>query len=244
MNERRLVMSEALSEVQERINAAAKDSGRDRNDITLVAVTKTFPADDVAILASLGLTQVAENRVDELQLKRSEYHEIARERQLDSFNRPTPVTWHMVGQVQSKKAGAVAREADIVHSVDREKLIASLDRGAERHEKVLDVLIQLKTGDASTRGGAEYEEIFDLAKSVDHSPSLRLRGVMAMAPKHGPAESAFARLQALSNELRKEYPQANWISAGMSDDLEIAIAHGATHVRVGRGLLGSRANLG
>lgn len=244
MSEREREMSVALSAVHRQIDEAARRNGRDKDEVTLVGVTKTFPTSDIAILASLGQTHVAENRVDELQRKRAEWSQDVKEGDSTSLNGSASITWHMVGQVQSKKAGAVAREADVVHSVDREKLIGSLNRGAERHDKVLDILIQLKTGDETTRGGAEYQEVFDLAKSVANSPSLRLRGVMAMAPKHGPAGPTFACLRALSIELRKEYPQANWISAGMSEDFEIAIAHGATHVRVGRGLLGTRANLG
>jgi uncharacterized pyridoxal phosphate-containing UPF0001 family protein len=154
------------------------------------------------------------------------------------------VRWHFVGQIQRNKAASVAGYADVVHSVDRPSLIAALARGAVRRAAPLGVLVQVNL-DASQagRGGAGPADVLPLAERVAAQPALDLLGVMAVAPLGADPDPAFARLAEVSRVLSGAYPGATWISAGMSGDLESAIRHGATHVRVGSDLLGSRSGL-
>jgi PLP dependent protein len=158
------------------------------------------------------------------------------------------VRWHFVGQLQRNKARSVARYAGVVHSVDRPALVAALDRGAADAGRVVEVLLQVDLGGAAARpgaprGGATADELAGLADAVAASAALRLRGLMAVAPRDEDPSRAFARLAALSADLRHEHTSATWLSAGMSADLEQAVAAGATHLRVGSAVLGSRPPL-
>jgi pyridoxal phosphate enzyme (YggS family) len=227
MSERREELAQRLGVVRERIERARAEAGR-TDEVTLVVVTKRFPATDVDLLADLGVADIGENRDQEAEAKLAEV--AARDR----------LTVHFVGQVQSKKAGSVARYADVVHSLDRPKLVGALDRGAERAERVLDVLIQVGLDTSGERGGAAPAALAELADTAAAARHLRLRGLMAVAPLGSPARPAFARLRELAETLRADHPEASWVSAGMSTDLEDAIAEGATHLRVGTAILGSR----
>jgi len=230
---RREELAANLAAVEQRLKAACADAGRDRSEVTLIAVTKTFPVSDVRLLAELGVTEIAENRDQEARAKAAEFD---------------GVRWHFVGQLQRNKARSVVRYADVVHSLDRAELIDALGaEAAKRRDTPLDVLIQVNldttdrtAAEARGRGGAEPDEVPELATAVAAAPALRLRGVMGVAPLGGDPDPAFARLAALSADLRRAHPDAGWISAGMSGDLESAIGHGATHVRVGSALLGKR----
>lgn len=240
---RREELAAALQAVRERVDAACADAGREDRP-ALVVVTKYFPRSDVDHLAALGVTDIGENRAQEAAAK------------LEEGGGPPPgVRTHMVGQLQSKKAGAVARWADVVHSLDRGKLVGALARGAERAGRRLTVLLQVDlddpeadagagggAGGAASRGGAAPEDVPALADEVASLPGapLTLGGVMAVAPRQGDADPAFARLAEISARLRRDHPDATWISAGMSGDLEEAVRHGATHLRVGTAILGSR----
>lgn len=239
--ERSAELAANLAEVRERIGLAAAAVGRPAADITLVAVTKTWPASDVRLLAGLGVTDVAENRDQEARPKHEACADLA-------------VRWHFVGQLQRNKARSVAAYADVVESVDRAELATALDRAAGERGRVLDVLVQVGLADvpdgspAAHRGGADPREVLALAEVVAGCTSLRLGGLMAVAPL-GPDGSpvdprpAFARLAALAAEVRAAHPSATVVSAGMSGDLEEAVAAGATHVRVGTAVLGGRAAL-
>ncbi len=224
--------------VQERIAAACASAGRSPDGVTVVAVTKTFPATDIGHLAALGLHDVGENRHQEAAPKVAEC----------SAAGIVGLRWHFVGQLQSNKAAAVAAYADVVHAVDRVRLVEALDRGAEEHERVVTALVQVDldvgAGRDPGRGGARPEELASVAAAIDAAASLRLGGLMAVAPREGGADEAFARLAVLAGELRTAYPEAVMVSAGMSGDLEAAVRHGATHLRVGTSLLGSRPPLG
>ena len=147
---------------------------------------------------------------------------------------------HFVGQLQSNKAASVARYADVVQSVDRAKLARALDRAATASGRVLDVTVQVGLDDAEGRGGVAPGEARALADLVAGSASLRLRGVMAVAPLGADPRAAFARLREVGDGIRADHPDATWVSAGMSADLEAAVAEGATHLRVGSAILGSR----
>jgi len=214
-----------LDAVESRIVAACADAGRDRSEVLLVVVTKTFPASDVRLLAELGVTDVAENKQQELAAKHDELTEL-------------PLRWHFVGQLQSNKAGAVAAAADVVHSVDRAKLLGPMDRRG----RPLDVLLQvsLDPPDRPHRAGAAPADLPALADAVLACQHLSLRGLMAVAPLGEDPGSAFARLAEVRAGFVAAYPSATWLSAGMSGDLEAAVRAGATHVRVGSAVLGSR----
>ncbi len=229
MSERREQVAAGLARVRERIATACADAGREPDDVRLIVVTKFFPASDVRLLADLGVTDVGENRHQEAEQKVAECAALG-------------LTWHFIGGLQSNKAAAVARYADAVHSVDRAKLVAPLNRGAHERSHPLDVLIQVSLDAAGSdqRSGVEPTELEALAARVVEAGMLRLRGLMVVAPLGEEPASAFARLAATRGSFLDAHPQAQWLSAGMSADLEAAIKAGATHVRVGSAVLGSR----
>ncbi|MFC9974024.1 YggS family pyridoxal phosphate-dependent enzyme [Spirillospora sp. NPDC127200] len=224
---RRAELAANLADVRDRIAAACAAAGRDPAEVTLVAVTKTFPASDVRLLAGLGLDQVAENRDQEAAPKAAATADL-------------PLTWHFVGQLQTNKAASVAGYADVVQSVDRARLVRALDRAAGRAGRTLRCLVQVALDEAEGRGGAAPREVPELAAQIDGAAHLELGGVMAVAPLGADPAPAFARLAAIAADLRDAHPSATAVSAGMSGDLEQAIACGATHVRVGTALLGGR----
>ncbi len=228
---RREELRASLERVRERIDRACEQAGRSPSEVVLVVVTKTYPVDDVRLLAGLGVGDVGEARVAEGAEKAQGCEGL-------------DLTWHAIGQVQTKKANALARWADVVHSVDRDRLATALGRGAELAGRELDVLVQVSLDGDPGRGGAPVPEVLPLAQTISGTAGLRLRGVMAVAPLGADPAASFARLQEVSADLRAEHPGAQLVSAGMSGDLEVAVAHGATHLRVGTAVLGSRPPLG
>jgi PLP dependent protein len=226
---RREELAANLEVVRRRIAAAAQAAGRTGDDITLVAVTKFFPASDVRLLAELGITDVGENRHQEAEDKIAECRDLA-------------LRWHFVGGLQSNKAAAVARYADVVESVDRVKLVAPLNRGAHERSHAVDVLLQvsLDPADRSGRSGADPEDLDVLAVAAQEAGMLRLRGLMAVAPVDEEPVAAYARLTDIRERFLTSHPGATWLSAGMSGDLEAAVGAGATHVRLGTAVLGPR----
>jgi pyridoxal phosphate enzyme (YggS family) len=230
---RRAEIAANLDRVEARIAAACRAAGRDRAEITLVAVTKTFPADDVGHLAALGVREVGENRAADA----AEKVAACREAGL------TDLTWHFVGQVQTNKAALVAGCCDVVHSVDRARLVTALDKGAGAAGRRLRVLVQVDLAGTDGRGGAAPADVPAIAAAVADAEHLDLAGVMAVAPLDEDPGEAFGRLAEVAEALRREHPGAVVVSAGMSGDLEAAVARGATHLRVGTALLGSRPPL-
>ena len=282
MDDRRAQLAANLDEVRGRIARACSTAGRDPASVTLVAVTKTYPASDVELLASLGLTEVAENKDQEAAAKAAAV--------------AAPVRWHFVGQLQRNKAKNVVRYAEVVESVDSVRLATALSKAAVAHRtSSLDVLIQISLDGDPERGGAvagtdsqpgegasrtqgsslsvgegslsvpsapsvpgsspsahslasfdisgfpdSDRDLWRVAETVAGADGLRLAGVMAVAPRGWDPGRAFAILAGLAERLRAHYPDATVISAGMSGDLEAAITHGATHVRIGTSLLGMR----
>jgi pyridoxal phosphate enzyme (YggS family) len=227
---RRDEIAAGLDAVRRRIVDAATAAGRAADEVSLIVVTKFFPADDVRRLADLGITQVAENRHQEALAKREAC------RDLD-------LTWHFVGGLQSNKAAAVGSWADVVQSVDRAKLLRGLSRAAHERDRTLDVLLQVSLdapGQGDGRSGVPPADAARLAEQVVAAEGLDLRGVMGVAPLGGDVAAAFARLAAVAAEVRVVAPTATWVSAGMSGDLEEAVTAGATHVRVGTAVLGNR----
>ncbi|WP_375498160.1 YggS family pyridoxal phosphate-dependent enzyme [uncultured Jatrophihabitans sp.] len=220
----------SLGAVRARISTACEAVGRDPQQVTLVAVTKTCPADDVAVLSRLGVNDIGESKDQEVRRKITELGPVA-----------DVVRWHLVGRLQTNKAKSVVGYASAVHSLDRAKLARALAEAAAEHRATpLDVFLQISLDDDPERGGVAIAALPRLAATVVERPELRLRGVMAVPPIGVDPEAAFARLAELSQQVQAEHPGADAISAGMSDDLEAAVRHGSTHVRVGTALLGRR----
>jgi pyridoxal phosphate enzyme (YggS family) len=226
-----------VEQVRQRIRAACEAAGRAEESVTLVAITKTFPIEDVRALAALGVTDTGENREQELKVKAPDAPEL---------------TWHFVGQLQSNKARSVVRLAQVVHSVDRLSLVGALSKAAVAEEKTVRCLLQVSLAaygpqEAATgrsRGGVAPDDVPELASAVAAADGLELGGVMAVAPLGSDPDEAFGALRAVASRLHSEHAGADWISAGMTGDLEAAIRCGATHVRLGRALLGTRPVLG
>ncbi|SEF32420.1 hypothetical protein SAMN05421837_106219 [Amycolatopsis pretoriensis] len=228
---RKAELAANLAEVEARIAAACRAAGRARDEVKLIAITKTFPASDAALLAELGVTDVGENRDQEAAPKAAEV---------------PGLRWHMVGRLQRNKARSVVGWAHEVQSLDSARLADALAkavraaRDAQIRDEPLDVLIQASLDDDPERGGCPLDELGALAELVTHTGELRLRGLMAVAPLGADPAAAFERLARAGEGLRKDHPNAAEVSAGMSHDLEQAITHGSTCVRVGTALLGGR----
>jgi pyridoxal phosphate enzyme (YggS family) len=230
-------LSDNLGRVRERIGAACRACGRRPDDISLIVVTKFFPASDVEALCRLGVSDIGENRDQEASAKVDALPAEVRAR----------LHVHFIGQLQSNKAHSLASYADTVHSVDREKLVRALDRAAASAGRDLGALVQVSlSGDTSSRGrgGIPVGGVAELADSVAAAHHLTFRGLMAVAPLGVDPAAAFAELAEVARAVRADHPSATWISAGMSADLEAAVANGATHLRVGSAILGSRPPLG
>jgi len=222
-----------LAQVRFRIEAACVLAGRDPADITLVAVCKGVDIGNMTQLLDLGVVDLGENKVQEATAKAAEI--------AATSNAKTP-RWHFVGQLQRNKARAVAGFASMVHSVDRQALVAALDRAAEQRSQPLDVLLQIALDPAPdpTRGGVRPADLPRLIEAVLVAEHLNLCGVMTVAPPSEDPRTSFDSLAGYSRSLQAIQPSATVISAGMSGDLEAAISAGATHVRVGTALFGAR----
>lgn len=237
--ERIAELAEGLATTHARIEAACRRYGRDPLEVHLIVVTKTWPASDVLALAELGVRDVGENKAAELAAKRAVCAD-------------APLTWHFIGQIQSNKARGIAQHADVVHAVDRAKIIAPLSRGrvdllGERGDGGdLDCLVQISLDPSPSpeRGGIAPDRAEGIAAQIAQAPGLAMRGVMGVAPLSGDPLGAFESLHRSAERIREVHPQARWISAGMSGDLEAAIEAGATHLRVGSAILGTRPSLG
>ncbi|MEU2192978.1 YggS family pyridoxal phosphate-dependent enzyme [Streptomyces fimicarius] len=239
MTDRKAQLAANLAQVEEGIASSCAAAGRKREEVTLIVVTKTYPASDVRILHELGVRHVAENRDQDAAPKATACADLS-------------LTWHFVGQLQTNKVRSVTSYADVVQSVDRAKLVTALSAAAVRGERELGCLIQValdaESGERGERGGVAPDGVEELAAAIDAAPGLRLDGLMTVAPLAGEyagrQRAAFDRLMEISSRLRAGHPAANMVSAGMSGDLEDAVAAGATHVRVGTAVLGVRPRLG
>lgn len=242
--QRRAELAENLARVRGRIADACRAAGRDPAAVHLVAVTKTFPASDVALLVDLGVTDVGENRDQEAAPKAAAVAAAG-----------SSPRWHFVGRLQRNKCRSVAGYADVVQSVDSVRLATALGAAVRRRRvegdrtRPLEVMVQVSIDGDPARGGALPEDadpdrgLLPVATAVAADPELRLAGLMAVAPLGWEPEAAFDRLAAVAGRVRAEFPEATALSAGMSGDLEAAIRYGATHVRVGSALLGMRPQL-
>ncbi|MCZ3385824.1 MAG: YggS family pyridoxal phosphate-dependent enzyme [Actinomycetia bacterium] len=232
--QRRRQIAAGLSAARERIAAAEVAAHRAIGSVELVVVTKTFPADDVAVLVELGVQHVGENRDQEAEPKSAALS-------------GADLVWHFIGQLQTNKARSVVGYADVVESVDRLKLVGSLSRAAadlRPIDRPLHCLVQVCLDDQPGRGGAAPNQVPELAAAIASAPALVLGGVMAVAPLDADPDAAFSRLAEVARDVAGAYPGADSISAGMSGDLEAAIRHGATQVRLGSAVLGYRPPVG
>lgn len=220
-------LRERLAEVRGGIAEACRDAGRDESEITLIAVTKFHPTALVEALARVGIRDVGENRHQEAQQKAAELEHL-------------DLNWHFIGQLQTKKARQAAQYASAIHSIDRVRLVQSL----ASIDRTLDAFVQINLTDNPGRGGVSPDEIETLAEQILATPTLNLRGVMAVAPLEEPAAAAFERLAGYSERLRALAPDATAISAGMTHDYREAIAAGATHLRIGSAITGKRPEAG
>ena len=219
--DRRSEIAGNLEAVREQISKAAEGAGRSVNEITLIAVTKTFPASDVEILKDLGVSDFGENR--------------------DSDAAPKAAaisgTWHFQGQIQSNKLKSITSWANVIHSLDEIRHFEVIEKSAAHP---LDIFCQVSLDGSEGRGGVSEQKLYELAKEIEKSTTHRLQGLMAVAPLGVDPTVAFSKLSAIHKAFMADFPKANKLSAGMSGDFKEAIAHGATHIRIGSQILGSR----
>ncbi len=224
--DRKEELSRSLADVQARIQEATARASRKSEEVTLIAVTKTYPVSDVEILHQLGVTQFGENRSAE-GLEKSAL---------------VSAHWHFQGQIQSNKIAAISSWAQTVHSLDELSHVAKFDRAVgEISGKRLNIFIQISLDGDTTRAGVRGDDLLALGQSISATENLDLVGLMVVPPVQAEPEKAFSEVAQIAQRFRNEFPTAQSLSAGMSGDYEIAIAHGATHIRVGSQILGPRA---
>lgn len=228
---RRAELEAGLTATRARLHDACRAVGRDPQEVTLLPVTKFFPASDIELLQSLGCTDFGENREQEASAKAAEL---------------PGARFHMLGHIQRNKAKSVARWAATVHSLDSERLCAALERGTAAalddgaRRVPLDVLVQISLDGDPARGGVPLDGLDALYDTVAAAPSLRLAGVMGVPPLGVDPRAAFERLAIAREDVVRRFPDAGVFSAGMSGDLEAAVEFGSTCVRVGTAILGDR----
>jgi len=219
--DRRSEIAGNLEAVREQISLAADRAGRSANEITLIAVTKTFPASDVEILKDLGVTNFGENRDSDAAPKAAGISGI----------------WHFQGQIQSNKLKSITSWANVLHSLDQIRHFEVIEKIAPHP---LDIFCQVSLDGSEGRGGVSENELFELAQAIEKSETHRLLGLMAVAPLGADPADAFSKLSVIHKAFMADFPKANKLSAGMSGDFKEAIAYGATHIRIGSQILGSR----
>ncbi|NDE65414.1 MAG: YggS family pyridoxal phosphate-dependent enzyme [Actinobacteria bacterium] len=219
--DRRSEIAGNLEAVREQISKAAQSAGRSVDEITLIAVTKTFPASDVEILKDLGVSNFGENRDSDAAPKAA----------------AIPGTWHFQGQIQSNKLKSICSWANVIHSLDEIRHFEIIEKNTAHP---LDIFCQVSLDGSEARGGVSEKKLYELAKEIEKSPTHRLQGLMAVAPLGVDPATAFSKLSAIHKAFMADFPKANKLSAGMSGDFKEAIAHGATHIRIGSQILGSR----
>lgn len=221
MSTRQAEIAENLAEVKERIKRAANLANRNPGEIELIVVTKTFPVSDVEILRDLGESNFGENRDQEAGPKAE----------------AVSATWHFQGQIQSNKIKSIAEWADVIHSISSAKEILKFAQSPRKHQ----IFLQVSLDGKEERGGAQPDELAALAELVNESNNLELMGLMAVGPLGVDPDRAFSDLAQINQGFSANFPNVRYLSAGMSGDFESAIIHGATHIRVGSSILGSRS---
>jgi pyridoxal phosphate enzyme (YggS family) len=219
--DRRSEITSNLQAVRDEISKAVASAGRSLDEITLIAVTKTFPASDVEILRDLGVTHFGENRDADAAPKAS----------------TVAGTWHFQGQIQSNKLKSITSWANVIHSLDEIRHFEVIEKSAPHP---LDIFCQVSLDGSEGRGGVSEQKLYELAQAIEKSATHRLQGLMAVAPLGVDPTVAFSKLSAIHKAFMADFPKANKLSAGMSGDYKEAIAYGATHIRIGSSILGSR----
>lgn len=226
------MIKENLEYVEKRIEEACKRAGRDRSEVTLIAVSKTKPVSDIREAIACGITVFGENKVQEIRDKHTEITE--------------PLSWHMIGHLQANKVKYLPGVACMIHSVDNRKLADEIEKQASKHDIVMDVLVEVNMAHEDTKFGLSPDEAIDFVKEISTLPHLNIRGFMTIAPYTEDPESNrvyFKGLRELKdkvNELNIPGVQMDTLSMGMTGDYEVAIEEGATFVRVGTGIFGER----
>jgi pyridoxal phosphate enzyme (YggS family) len=219
--DRRSEITSNLKAVRDEISKAVMSAGRSLDEITLIAVTKTFPASDVEILRDLGVTHFGENRDAEAAPKAA----------------AVAGTWHFQGQIQSNKLKSITSWANVIHSLDEIRHFEVIEKNAPHP---LDIFCQVSLDGSEGRGGVSEQKLYELAQAIEKSAVHRLQGLMAVAPLGVDPTVAFSKLSAIHKAFMADFPKADKLSAGMSGDFKEAIAYGATHIRIGSSILGSR----
>lgn len=238
---RRIEISQNLATVEREITLAVEKNNRERSEITLIAVTKNFPVSDVVHLYDLGLRNFGENRDQEARAKVEEFKKYVAD-SVSSEDQTNKVKWHFQGQLQRNKLRSIATWADFIHSLDQERYLLPLQQLSIELKKPISLLLQLSLDlpIRPDRGGVPPEELIGLGEKVKEHSGLILKGLMAVAPLDVAPDLAFGALRTISGTFLKAFPDATWVSAGMSGDFAAAIAAGATHIRIGSSILGSR----
>ena len=224
-------IKERLEDVERRITEAAQKSGRKREDITLVAVTKTHPVDMMNEAIKLGVTDIGENRPQAVR---------------DKFNDVLPVKWHLIGQLQTNKVKYIIDKVCLIHSVDSIKLMDEIERQAIKHDLVMDILIEVNISGEESKSGVSKEEVWDLLEYAGKLTHVKVKGLMTVAPKTDNSVTNtlhFDNIRQLFLDIKqKKYDNVNmlYLSMGMSGDFETAIECGSNMVRVGSAIFGAR----
>ena len=214
-----------LNDVKAKIASAALKAGRDADEITLIVVTKTFPVSDLEILYSLGVREFGENRDQEAVEKVAKL--------------PSNINWNFQGGIQSNKLKSISTWAGCIHSVDKLKYAQIISE--QNIGKPKEIFIQVSLDQPpESRGGVDPKKLIDLASEITKLPGISLKGLMAVAPLDLPEEQAFLKLKEIQADFVAVFKDAKYLSAGMSGDYEMAISHGATHLRIGSSILGNR----
>ena len=222
------VICAAIAEVKEHMARAARENSRSPDEVTLVAVSKTFPAASIRAAASCAQRDFGESYVQEA---------LAKQKELSDLD----LVWHFIGPIQSNKTQEIVKNFDWVHGVDREKIALRLSRQRPDSLQPLNVCLQVNVSGESTKSGVAPDEVFALAATISGLPGLKLRGLMAIpAPDQDP-RPGFRLLRTLKNALNDRGYKLDTLSMGMSGDYEIAIQEGATFVRVGSAIFGNRS---
>ena len=219
--DRRSEITSNLQVVRDEISKAVINAGRSLDELTLIAVTKTFPASDVEMLRDLGVTHFGENR------------------DADAAPKAAVVagTWHFQGQIQSNKLKSITSWAKVIHSLDEIRHFEVIEKSAPHP---LEIFCQVSLDGSEGRGGVSEQKLYELAQAIEKSATHTLQGLMAVAPLGVDPADAFSKLSAIHKAFMADFPRANKLSAGMSGDYKEAIAQGATHIRIGSSILGSR----
>ncbi|MBS4534206.1 YggS family pyridoxal phosphate-dependent enzyme [Clostridium sp. D2Q-14] len=226
-------INENIKEIERKINEACKRTNRSREDINLIAVTKTISVDIISEAIELGMTDIGENKVQEITAK------------YDALN-DYDLTWHMIGHLQSNKVKYIIDKVDLIHSLDRKSLAKELNKRAKKIDRVINALVQVNIAEEESKFGLKKEDVMDFLKMLEGYPYIKVKGLMVMAPYAEESENVryvFRDAKALFEKIKKKElsnVEMKYLSMGMTNDFEIAIEEGANLIRVGTGIFGKR----